>query len=428
MAVQRDFSDSIKLEVIKSNLKKNNGSICCEMCNTRLNTIDDCHFDHIKPFAKGGQSTLDNCQILCVKCNLSKSDKQLQEFAMEEKAKAFLMGKSIEEDISQVEEKSPEIKVETSVQNSKKMTKELFDAEIQRFVNEKGDIRSIDFSREKNHLPGITYVFKYYGNLNNLKKAFGIEDISLNWSRERIREALDTFVAKNGDIVQKDFRKANGLPSINCILNFYPEYKDLTDIKRHLCNLDVPEKWTKESSIEAGKRFIAKYGEKITQDKCKVEYGLPSASWILKTFGSMLVYQKLVGSEVSNNAFITIEQMETAVLEYFGDKERVIESRMAFLEGFPYSESSILSKYGSFPAFCKHFGIKVLNFKKGKYSKQEVDEAIAAYCKSGKPMPHHHDLTSLGLPTSAVIMRYYEHWREPFDMFYALYAKVGDNK
>lgn len=60
MAIQRDFSDSVKFEVVKDNLKKNSGSICCEVCKIKLNSIDECHFDHIKPFAKGGQSSIDD--------------------------------------------------------------------------------------------------------------------------------------------------------------------------------------------------------------------------------------------------------------------------------------------------------------------------------------------------------------------------------
>ena len=71
----RDFSDSIKLEVIKANLEKYNGKICCEVCGTQLSSIKDCHFDHIHPFAKGGKSTLENCQLLCADCNLKKNDK-----------------------------------------------------------------------------------------------------------------------------------------------------------------------------------------------------------------------------------------------------------------------------------------------------------------------------------------------------------------
>ena len=121
------------------------------------------------------------------------------------------------------------------------------------------------------------------------------------------------------------------------------------------------------------------------------------------------------------------EQIEKAVEEYFGEEERIVESRAVFLEGFPYGTEAIVSRYGSFNEFLDGFGIKVVKTKKFKYSKQEVDDAIAEYVKSGKPMPSHHDLSKCGLPTAAVIMRYYEHWQEPFEMYYALYKKVGGN-
>lgn len=32
------------------------------------------HADHIKPWAKGGPTTAENCQMLCRDCNLRKSD------------------------------------------------------------------------------------------------------------------------------------------------------------------------------------------------------------------------------------------------------------------------------------------------------------------------------------------------------------------
>ncbi len=176
----RDFSDGIKLEAIKLNLKSNNGEIHCEICNSKLLSIDECHFDHIYPYAKGGKSTLSNCQILCVNCNLKKNDKELKDFVLEEKAKNFLNGKPLDNDKNDIDEKM--------ISDSDEMTKELFDKLIDDFIERKGDIHKVDFGREYNHLPSIHYVRQYYGDFNNLKKAFGIEDISLNWNRENIKK------------------------------------------------------------------------------------------------------------------------------------------------------------------------------------------------------------------------------------------------
>ncbi len=71
----RNFSDSIKYAVVRNNLEKNNGRICCEICGKELKSINEGHFDHIEAFAKGGKSAKDNCQILCSSCNLKKNDK-----------------------------------------------------------------------------------------------------------------------------------------------------------------------------------------------------------------------------------------------------------------------------------------------------------------------------------------------------------------
>ncbi len=414
----RKFSDSVQYAVVKANLEKNDGTIKCEICGKQLFSINDCHFDHIVPYAKGGKSVKDNCQILCVDCNLSKSDKQLKEFAIEEKAKAFLRGEIINESKNVV----------VNMPGTKtlcKMTKDIFDAEIQRFISENGDIHQIDFSREKNHLPGISYMVKYYGTLNNMKKAFGIADISSNWSRENIKNALREFVGRNGKITQKDIRKENGLPSINCILNYYPEYKNFTDIKRHLCGLYIHEKWTRENVIEAGKKFAAEHDGKLIQNDCKSENGLPATSVIYKFFGDIVSFQKIIGAKVSSNIFVSEEQIEKAIEDYFGDNDRIVETRAVFLEGFPYGADAISSRYGSFNQFLDKFGISVLKTKKFKYTKQEVDDAISSYVKSGKPMPGAHDLSKCGLPSASVIMRYYDHWQEPFEIFYALYKKVG---
>jgi len=43
----------------------------CVKCGSKK----DLQFDHIIPVSEGGNSTVDNLQILCQKCNLEKSDR-----------------------------------------------------------------------------------------------------------------------------------------------------------------------------------------------------------------------------------------------------------------------------------------------------------------------------------------------------------------
>ena len=134
----RDFSDSVKLEVIKINLEKNSGKICCEVCGDALSSIKECHFDHIYPYAKGGKSTFENCQLLCAECNLKKNDKELKDFILEEKAKLFLNGTSL----SEVESASGDDADVETYESSAGMTKELFDAMITAFIKKKGKASS----------------------------------------------------------------------------------------------------------------------------------------------------------------------------------------------------------------------------------------------------------------------------------------------
>lgn len=414
----RDFSDSIKLEVIKANLEKYDGKICCEVCGTQLSSIKDCHFDHIYPFAKGGKSTLENCQLLCVNCNLKKNDKELKDFILVEKAKQFLHGGVLTD---------PEPTPADNPHDGKddEMTKELFDQTIATFIKKKGNISKVDFSREYNKLPPLRYVVLYYGGLNNLKTAFGIEDLSYSWNRKTIKDALTSFVAKNGDIAQKDMKKANQLPSIPCVLNYYPECKNFTEIKRIICNLSTPVSWTKDLAIEYGKLFASK-NKKITQKDLRADNNLPSTTVITNLFGSLANYQAAVGTEIlGKNEFISKEAITKAVNQYFGGKERIVESQKAFYETFLYSQSTILHRYGTFAAFCEEHGIKVLVTKKAKYSKREVDDIISKWVKAGHDIPNSHELSKMGLPSRDVILRYYENWKEPFYIYKKLYEELG---
>jgi len=424
----RDFSDSIKLEVIKNNLKKNNGSICCEICHAKLNSIEECHFDHIYAYIKGGKSTLDNCQILCEQCNLRKNDKELQDFVLEEKAKQFLAGKTIDitSDIK-TDETIPENN--SSNNTSKRLSKEEFDRQIQAFIDKKGDIHKVDFTRAYNKLPSIWYVKEFYGDLNTMKKAFGIEDLSLNWSRERIVDALKEYVSIHGDVKEKDLKKSNKLPSYPCILKYFPEHKTFTQFKKEVLGLKAFHGlWTKEEVIAAGKSFIEKTGEISEKDLC-AENDLPTSKVIYGYFGSMAEFQKAIGAQVhTSNAPVTKQQVIDALNDYFKDRDKVIESRDVFFQTFPYAPSTINRLYGPFLDFCSENGITVINAKIASYSKKDIDDAVHNWVFNGNDIPKAKELTKLGLPSMSSIMKYYESWRTPFVIYKKIYDEANRNK
>ena len=68
---QRDFTYQQKLAVFR----RDQGT-----CRVRLKcdgvkvTWDDWHCDHRMPWSKGGKTTVDNAQVACTTCNLSKSN------------------------------------------------------------------------------------------------------------------------------------------------------------------------------------------------------------------------------------------------------------------------------------------------------------------------------------------------------------------
>jgi hypothetical protein len=46
----------------------------CQFCGARPNDGVKLHVDHIVPWSKGGETIIDNLQILCEKCNIGKSN------------------------------------------------------------------------------------------------------------------------------------------------------------------------------------------------------------------------------------------------------------------------------------------------------------------------------------------------------------------
>lgn len=65
----REPSNRLKVQVLMRD--GNRCRLCGVECNDGLHNI---HFDHITPWSKGGETTLDNLQVLCSECNLAKGD------------------------------------------------------------------------------------------------------------------------------------------------------------------------------------------------------------------------------------------------------------------------------------------------------------------------------------------------------------------
>lgn len=66
---KRDPSDRLKVQVLMRD--GNRCKICGAECSGGLHNI---HFDHIIPWSKGGETTLENLQVLCSACNEAKGN------------------------------------------------------------------------------------------------------------------------------------------------------------------------------------------------------------------------------------------------------------------------------------------------------------------------------------------------------------------
>ena len=68
----RAISDKLRYQV----LKRDNFKCCACGASPANDPSVELHIDHIIPWSKGGESTLDNLQTLCSKCNIGKSDSE----------------------------------------------------------------------------------------------------------------------------------------------------------------------------------------------------------------------------------------------------------------------------------------------------------------------------------------------------------------
>lgn len=66
---KRDPSDRLKVQVLMRD--GNKCRICGAVCSGGLHNI---HFDHIIPWSKGGETVLENLQVLCSVCNEAKGN------------------------------------------------------------------------------------------------------------------------------------------------------------------------------------------------------------------------------------------------------------------------------------------------------------------------------------------------------------------
>lgn len=55
-------------------MKRDNFKCCCCGASPAKDPSVELHIDHIKPWSKGGETTIDNLRTLCSKCNFGKSD------------------------------------------------------------------------------------------------------------------------------------------------------------------------------------------------------------------------------------------------------------------------------------------------------------------------------------------------------------------
>lgn len=72
-----DFADWRYQKAIKKMLINSKGAIC-GICGKPIENMKQCTLDHIIPISKGGQTTIENCQLAHSWCNKRKGSKILK--------------------------------------------------------------------------------------------------------------------------------------------------------------------------------------------------------------------------------------------------------------------------------------------------------------------------------------------------------------
>jgi len=118
--------------------------------------------------------------------------------------------------------------------------------------------------------------------------------------------------------------------------------------------------------------------------------------------------------------------IKDAVIEYFNNGDRIVKNSKEFFDNFKYSKSTVIKRYEDEESFFDANNISVLNRKKSKFTKYEVDQLIIDYVKLGNSFPKNaKQLTKLGLPSRDVIIKFYDTWKEPFIIYEKMHQKIG---
>lgn len=68
------MKEKSRIDFIRNQLINSRGAIC-GICGKPIRNKKDCTVDHIIPLAKGGRTTIENCQLAHFDCNQKKGSR-----------------------------------------------------------------------------------------------------------------------------------------------------------------------------------------------------------------------------------------------------------------------------------------------------------------------------------------------------------------